>query len=200
MTEPLAKWLGTSVATVAAFFAIFGGTLVEIAPPDMAGLGINTKFAVGTASFVVLIVLALFRAVASSFGSSARPHWWMFLGAAGAIVFVISSLGYQERLSLHTFDHTLRNSDTVIRLIAGTELTPAAAEFAGANPDSRPEVMMLAGQTDDPTLVWTRASLITTQTSLTRWYQVVVCSACVAIFALFQAAVRNADKDRTNKP
>ncbi len=177
--------LSVFVPTVVALFAAFGGFLGNIAPPEVPGIGLHTKFAVGLAYFAALIVLILLRTL-PVWGSSSDllRHLWFIVGAVSGLMFVILALNYDAQLESKTFDHKLQNDTTTMRYIVGDTYTPSATQYVQTYPASGPEELLRAGKTDDPTLVWTKKSLIESEASLIRLYQALVVLLCISLFTL----------------
>jgi hypothetical protein len=168
-----------------ALFAAFGGFLANIAPPEVPEIGMHAKFAVGLAYFAALIVLILLRTLPVWVGSSdLLRHVWFIVGAVSGLMFVILALNYDAQLETKTFDHKLQNDSATTRYIIGDTYTPSAAQYVRTNPVSGPEELLRAGKTDDPTLVWTKQSLIAAEASLIRLYQALVVLLCISLFTL----------------
>jgi hypothetical protein len=145
----------------------------------------HAKFAVGLAYFAALIVLILLRTLPVWVGSSdLLRHLWFIVGAVSGIMFVILALNYDAQLETKTFDHKLQNDSATTRYIIGDTYTPSAAQYVRTNPISGPEELLRAGKTDDPTLVWTKQSLIAAEASLIRLYQALVVLLCISLFTL----------------
>jgi hypothetical protein len=71
----VAAW-GIEIATF--FFAAFGGFLTKIAPPDQTG----ASYAVGTLSFLVLIMLLIISAAGRTRPTKTARRWWIASGSA----------------------------------------------------------------------------------------------------------------------
>ena len=81
---------GVEVATF--LLAAFSGFLKTIAPPDETG----TPFAVGVASFAVLIVFLFVSALAQGRLRRKGKKYWYLAAALLSIVFVILAFVYQD--------------------------------------------------------------------------------------------------------
>jgi hypothetical protein len=199
--------LSVFVATIVALFAAFGGFLGNIAPPEVPGVGMHAKFAVGLAYFAALIVLMLLRTL-PIWGESSNllRHLWFMVGAVSGLAFVILALNYDAQLETKTFDHKLQNDSATARYIIGDTYTASAAQYVQTNPVSGPEELLRAGKTDDPTLVWTKKSLIASEASLIRLYQTLVVLLCISLFTLLplvksdSVAVTPPDPTRSKPP
>src|SRR5437667_4364336 len=98
------KKIATAVGIVAALFASFGGFLTNVSPPEVPGLGVDPRFAVGLASMAALIVLLIVQAVAAKFAPKGNVAIvWLLLGAFSGLSFVIVALNYNQQLEIRSF-------------------------------------------------------------------------------------------------
>src|ERR1043166_8190171 len=116
------------VKIVTGLFALFGGFLTFIAPPEES----NSRFAVGLASFLALVALLLISAlVKRPLTKRSRRRW-----IAAAVVFLALALGaslaYRWNLDRLTFPYPPERSRA--EYVAGTRLTTDAQKHLEENP------------------------------------------------------------------
>lgn len=182
--------LAAAVAFIVVLFGTFGGFLTDIAPPDSLVGGAHTSFSVGLASFVALLLLLLLQALATAVVPTGWARiGWIVLAAAAGVVFAIAALSYNESLQARTFFHAPREGGDPVRYVEGLQHTPLAEAYIKQHPFATPEELLEAGHTDDPTVIWTKESLLNRGSILVRLYQVVVVALCVSLFSLLQRLI-----------
>jgi hypothetical protein len=181
--KPLQALLAAAVVIVVWLFNAFDGFLVNIAPPRVQEIG-GRGFAIGLASFIALLLL-LFAQYLTSFLD--RAKWvrlcWAIIGVSSLLAFMAISLKYRERFETMTFPHTPLGGGPPTRMLAGTEYTPQAERLVETISFSSPEDLMQQAGAESPMEIWTRESILRTETSMIRSYQWLIITLCVALFA-----------------
>jgi uncharacterized membrane protein len=169
-----------SLEIVGVLFAAFGGFFVGIAPPQAT----DSKFAVGLSSFLALIILL---AVAAATKRKYRARWIL----TSFILFVTSiaaALYYKVNYDALTFEYPPENTE--VEHIAGTQLTPAAADYVRDHPGiSNSQLLAKFGGLENKGKVWSIESINRARTKLTVSYVSLVLSISGAVFALTEGAL-----------
>jgi hypothetical protein len=175
------KLLTTFIEVVLFLFAAFSGFLRTIAPPSET----NASFAVGIASFFVLIVLMLVSAIAREAPVKKFRRGWI---KAGAICFLIAlPLGLLYPWVLGKLTYRYPPANPVAQHVAGWELTETAKNFIRQNPgaNSPGELEFNLPYAE----IWTESSVSKAKLVLLLHYTALVLALSVAIFCLLEANI-----------
>ena len=123
------KLLKRGIEAVTFIFAMFGGFLTNIAPPEEA----NSRFAVGLTSFLSLIVLLIITALVKKPLSRKSKRRWLAVATALFVLSVGSALAYLWNLDRLTFSYPPESARA--EYVGGTRLTPEALQYRGEHPD-----------------------------------------------------------------
>jgi hypothetical protein len=172
------------VKIVTSLFALFGGFLTFIAPPEES----NSRFAVGLASFLALLVLLLISAlVRKPLTERSRRRW-----VTAAIIFFALALGtslaYWWNLDRLTFAYPPES--TRAEYVAGTRLAPDAQKYMNENPGKTvSNIVADFGGLENRELVWPPDALRTAKLLLLVNYIALVLSMAAAIFCLTESVL-----------
>ncbi|MGA3045152.1 MAG: hypothetical protein ABSD67_00900 [Terracidiphilus sp.] len=172
--------LTVSAQAVTFLFAMFGGVLKKIAPPDQVGAG----YSVGIASFLALIVLLLITALARTSPSRALLRSWLI---AGVLLFLIagsSSIVYPQLIDSYTYP---QDRPLQLRQINASDqyLTDNARKLKSQHSGATAEFLVENFENDQQ--VWTAAGLERAKRELRLCYLCLVLSLATAIFCLLEA-------------
>jgi amino acid transporter len=170
--------------TVTFLFAMFGGFLTFIAPPEES----NSRFAVGLASFLALVALLLISAlVRKPLTKKSRRRWV----AAAAVFFVLAlgaSLTYWWNLDRLTFPYPPESKRA--EYVAGTRLSPDAQKYRDDNPDKTISNLVADfGGLENRELVWPPDALRMAKLLLLVNYIALVLTMAGAIFCLTESVL-----------
>src|SRR5258707_12813941 len=114
--------LRSAVGVVAFLFTMFGGFFLKVAPPEE----VDAKFAVGIASFCVLIALL----IVSNLKPKRRQRSstvWLRVAAVSALAGVLAGCGYKYTLDRFTFAWPPESKEQ--RFVTGSVLTPRTQAY-----------------------------------------------------------------------
>jgi hypothetical protein len=168
------------VAEVATFlFAMFGGFLEKVAPPEEA----NASFALGLGSFMTLVVLLAISVLARRRFSARRRSVWIAVAGVLAVVALAAGLLYQRQLGRLTFFYPPQGAEAE-RLVRGTRYTPSAQRLADQGVE--PGRILASFGPENFSRVWPQEAVEDAKTILTVNYLLLVLSLAGAVFALVE--------------
>jgi hypothetical protein len=171
--------LATAIEIVGVLFAAFGGFLGGIAPPGEA----DSRFAVGIASFLALIILLIIAAMAKG---TERRHW-IVVGAVFFVVSIGAAGWYWHDFRVYAFPfppESVKSNE-----IAGTEMTASAATEKENGNLSNGQLLDTFGGREFKHDVWPEAAVNKACARLIMSYVLLVLSFATAIFALTEGAL-----------
>lgn len=176
--------------TVTALFAMFGGFLTFVAPPEEA----NSRFAVGLSSALALVVLLLISALVRRPLRRRSRRRWLGVAVGLSVLAVAAALSYWWNLDRLTFPFPPES--TRAEYVAGTELTPEARQYLAENP-SKPVSAVVAdfGGMENRELVWPPHALRRAKMLLIVNYIALVLSLAGAIFCLTEGLLSAEARD-----
>jgi hypothetical protein len=167
--------LGKAAQVITYLFAMFGGFLKNVAPPQGEG-----KFAVGLASALALLLLLLFTAFARG-RSSHRRRAWLAVAVVLALLALASGLFYRSRHDDLTFVYPPGGSE---RYIGGAEMRPLARAYQQAHDTSASQTVEDSGGLENIDKVWARDAIERATTLLVSSYLVLVLTLAGSLFCL----------------
>lgn len=177
---------GASLVTT--LFALFGGVVVNLAPPPDGPFD-GQRNAVGLAAFLALIVLLLAKAVSLKIQ---RPGVLIVLGLVLGAGFGWSAVGYYGDFNTRTFLYP-DDSEFSVRLLRGTGFTSAAQRtvdsLSKSGLDRPSDAQLVAGFGGDVKSVWTEASLRSSESMLFTSYLLLISLLAGAVFLLVEGIV-----------
>jgi hypothetical protein len=177
--------LARTIEAVTFIFAAFSGFLKSIAPPEET----NSRFAVGTASFLVLCILLLVSATRSQRQRKSIRRVWIGLGISLTIVFAFAVIAYKHNLDNLTFGYPPENPSSVY--VKGTEYTPLAEGLRAKNRLGPSQMVAEFGGLPNRQLVWSEASIERSSTILLANYLVLVTSVSGAVFSFVEFKMKD---------
>ncbi len=176
--------LAAGISVVVFLFAAFGSFLGDIAPPKVADAP-GQNFALGLASFIALILLLLIQHVIALWPTARVARLiWLVAAAIAGIAFMWIALSYRADYAATTFEHTQIAGKGRNRYLMGDQFTERGRKFDSANVSSGPDDLMTQAGVDDPSVIWTRSSILKAETRLVRQYQLLIIALCIALFSL----------------
>lgn len=172
--------VGKAVEIVTFLLAAFSGFLKKIAPPDETG----ASFAVGVASFAVLIVFLFVSALAQGRLRRKVKKYWYMAAAVLSVVFLISAFVYQDARNTHTFLWP-PNAEPKELYVTGDTLSPLAQQAKSDDPSLTSTKLVAGfGGIDERAAVWTEDSIRRVGRKLSLEYVLTVLSVAAVIFCL----------------
>jgi hypothetical protein len=154
--------VGRAIQLVASVFAAFGGFLANIQPPQQAYRGFSVAFAAVLATLALLLLSALGRKWAKS---TIYNGLCLAFGVVLIVGVAVAGVRYQDLTLMRTVD--VGSGAKPQRMVIGTQLTGAAAEWINQNPCSIQNPYSCSTQrllthfgTDSIDLVWTKDSIL----------------------------------------
>jgi hypothetical protein len=181
--------LARGIEVVTFLFAMFGGFLTAIAPPEET----DAKFAVGISSFFALVVLLFIAVFVKKSRQKKYQKIWLGVAAFAFLLSMPSAFFYKSYLNQLTFPYP---PDKIkAEWVRGTELTPLAREYQASLPGITPaELVANFGGMGNRELVWTPNSINRAKLILLVNYTLLVMSLALTIFCLTEGLLRPAPK------
>jgi hypothetical protein len=173
------EMLGKAVEVVTFLFAMFGGFLSGIAPPERVG-----TFAVGFGSFLALILFLFVAVIAKGRFSRQRRKIWLAVAGSLAAMALSSGVLYQQKRSDWTFAYPPENGAE--ELLGGTVYQPRALADKEQRGWSVSQLVAEYGGPSNRHLIWTEESLGRARTFLTLLFLTLVLSLAGTIFCLVE--------------
>lgn len=171
--------LGRVVEVVTFLFAMFGGFLEKVAPPEEA----NADIAVGLGSFMALIILLVISVRARGHFSVRRRRLWTVTAGSLAVVALVAGLFYQRHLGSLTFFYPPEAAEAE-QLVRGTRFTQSAQKLADQGMDPG-RILAIYGP-ENFNLVWPPEAVEDAKTILTINYLLLVLSLAGTVFGLIE--------------
>ena len=170
-----------AIDVVAVLFSAFGGFLTDFAPPGET----DSKFAVGIASFIALIVLLLVSFLAKAKLPANYRALWLSFAVILFVLTVVFGLSYNKSLDELTFPYPPEN--TKAEYVRGSVLTADAQVYWSENPQkTTSQVVADFGGLPNRELVWTANSILEARLLLTKGYVLFVLTLSGTIFGLVE--------------
>jgi len=181
--------LAWAIEIVAFLTAAFGGFLTKFAPPEQA----DASFAVGAASFLMLLVLLLVSAVGRRAPGAANRQRWIVAGAIAAVMVLPPLYLYSQLLDRYTYWYP--PEQPTVRHLAGdpSSLTAVAKRWAEQHPDESSPGALEQNLPDGG--VWTPDGLGAARRRLQLTYVWLVVALATAIFCLIEANASSTSSD-----
>jgi hypothetical protein len=181
--------LARGIEVITFLFAMFGGFLTTIAPPEET----EAKFAVGLSSFSALIVLLFIAVFVKKWQQKKYQKIWLGVATFAFILAITSAFFYRSYLNQLTFPYPPEN--TKAEWVRGTELTPLAKEYQASLPAITPaELVANFGGMGNRELVWTQDSINRAKLILLVNYTLLVTSLALTVFCLTEGLLRPSSK------
>jgi FtsH-binding integral membrane protein len=177
--------LRKGASAVTFLFTMFGGFFIKVAPPEEVDAG----FAVGIASFCVLIALLF---VSSMKPSRRKKHTntWLKIAGFAALVGVTAGCVYKYSLDRLTFAWPPDSKNQ--RFVAGSVLTPRAQVYQREHPaEGNSEMVADFGGITQRELVWTASSIEQAKALMLGTYLLMVLGLATGIFCLIEQSAGN---------
>jgi hypothetical protein len=172
--------LKTSGQTVVFLFAMSGGVLNKVAPPDEVG----TTFTLGIASFLTLIILLFITAVGQK-ASNRKPHEaWMIVGFSLIPIILGTFFIYRNLIDSHTYPDNKPIHERHVNA-ADSYLTDHPRAFKEQNPDATAQY--LVDNFPDEQNIWQPKGLEKAKNELSLCYICLVLSIAGSVFCLLEA-------------
>jgi peptidoglycan/LPS O-acetylase OafA/YrhL len=171
------------VKAVTFLFAMFGGFLTSIAPPEES----NSRFAVGLASFLALVVLLIISALVRHPLTKKARLRWMVAACALFVLALAAALAYRWNLDRLTFPYPPES--TRAEYVAGTRLTPEAQKYVDEHPDKTISTVVADFGIENRELVWPPDALREARLLLLFNYVALVLAMAGAIFSLSESVL-----------
>jgi ABC-type transport system involved in multi-copper enzyme maturation permease subunit len=177
------------VKIVTFLFAMFGGFLTVIAPPEEA----NSRFAVGLSSFLALVVLLLISALIKKPRTLKSRKKWLTVAVTFFAMAVITALVYWWNLNSLTFPYPPESKKA--EYVAGTKLTPDAQKYKDENPGKTiSSIVADYGGMENRELVWSPGAIRNASMILLINYIALVLSLAATIFCLTEGLLSSTSK------
>jgi len=178
-----------SVKIVTFLFAMFGGFLTFIAPPEEA----NSRFAVGLSSCLTLVVLLLISALVKDPRRLKSRKKWLAVAIAFFALAVVTALFYWWNLNSLTFPYPPESKKA--EYVAGTRLTPDAQKYKDENPGKTiSNIVADYGGMENRELVWSLDAIRNARMMLLINYIALVLSLATTIFCLTEGILPSTSK------
>jgi len=171
--------LGKAVEVVTFLFAMFGGFLAGIAPPERA-----STFAVGFGSFLALILLLFLAVIAKGRFSRQRRKIWLIVAGTLAAMALVSGLVYQQKRAEWTFFYPPESEAE--EFLRGTDYQPQALADKEQRGLSVSQLVADYGGPGNRHLIWSEDSLGRARTLLTLLFLSLVLSLAGTNFCLVE--------------
>jgi len=174
--------LKRGIEAVTFLFAIFGGFLTNIAPPEEA----NSRFAIGISSFLALIVLMLITALVKKPLKAKAKRRWLVVAVVLFAVSLGSALFYVWNLDKLTFAYPPES--TKAEYVGGTTLTPDAQSYKNEHQAKTiSEIVADFGGMENRELVWPPEAVRSAKLILMINYILLVLSLAGCIFCFTES-------------
>jgi hypothetical protein len=180
-----------AVKIVTFLFGMFGGFLTFIAPPEEA----NSRFAIGLASCLVLIILLVISALIKKPRTAKSTKKWLVIAVSFCVLTLAASLTYWWNFNRLTF--AFPPESTKAEYVAGVSLTPDAQQYLQDNPGKTiSEIVADYGGLESRELVWSPDSLRNARMILLINYIAFVMTLAAAVFCLSEGLLSPAGKNK----
>ncbi len=184
------KYIKNAVEIVVFIFALFSGTLENIAPPKET----NTGIAVGIASFLALIVVLFIKAQTNKWTSKImeKKNWYfaIFLILLLVILFV-----YMYSLDILTFNFP--PEDNITKYVKGFNYTNEAIKYKKENKIHDDSILVdNFGGIQNINQVWEKKSISLARTILLLLYILLVLSIFFCIVSLVEILMKEPDSSK----
>lgn len=182
-----------AIKSVTALFAMFGGFLTFVAPPEEA----NSRFAVGLSSFVAVLVLLVVSALVKKRPTARAKRIWLIVAVSFAVLGLGSALAYWWNLNRLTFAWPPEN--TKAEFVGGTRLTSDAQQYKNENPEKTISTVVADyGGMEARELVWPPEAMRLARMILIVNYIGMVLFLTAAIFSLSEGLLSQAGANTGN--
>jgi hypothetical protein len=182
-----------AVEVVVFIFAVFGGFLSGIAPPEEA----NAKFSVGVSSFFALVILLLIAAISSNTPVRKYKKWWLTAASAAFLFALAAAFSYKSNLERFTFPYPPESLKA--EYIAGTEMTAEAKDYQEKSGRTTSGVVAAFGGLSNREKVWSSSSIQKAQRILIVNYVALVLSFSISIFCLTEGVLGKSRQRKTKQ-
>ena len=177
------------VKIVTSLFAMFGGFLTFIAPPEEA----NSRFAVGLSSSLALVILLLISALVKKPHTLKTRRKWLVTTVVFACLIPVTGLVYWWNLNSLTFPYPPES--TKADYVAGTKLSSQAQKYLDENPGKTISAVVADyGGLENRELVWSAEAIRNAKMRLLVTYIAFVLSLATTIFCLTESLLSPASK------
>ena len=184
-------WLELAAGTVAFLLGMFGGFLTGFTPPAHP-VNTNNGFALGFGSFLMAGLLLVIVAALRVVWRRVKPRTWLFVSIGFFVAFAIAAIVYHDYREAYSFPWPGPDGD--LPMIAGDELTPAAAQIARELEESgttaTPQVLLSEfGGPRQAYDVWPEAALDRVERRMELGYLVVLLTVSAAFFFVLEGVL-----------